>query len=63
MICYKDKTFCSAPCAVDSCPRKFTEADRQGAERWWSGLPGEPPVAFADMRVGCPDFTPRPASD
>lgn len=58
MICFRDKTFCDAPCATLSCHRKFTAADRAAAAVWWSGMPGEPPVAFADFRAHCTDHRP-----
>lgn len=44
MICYKDKTFCSAVCASETCHRKFTPDERAGAERL--GLP----ICWGDMQ-------------
>lgn len=58
-LCYRDMTFCDAPCATLSCRRKFTDADAHKAERWWKGMRGGPPVAFSDMRAGCDDYTPQ----
>jgi hypothetical protein len=64
MLCYKDRTFCDAPCAAKSCRRKFTDADRAGAKRWWAGISfGEPPVAFSDMSAGCADYRPLITED
>lgn len=54
MICFKDMTFCSWPCANMDCPRQFTEADNQAAIKWWGS--DEAPVAFADFHETCPDY-------
>lgn len=58
MISYKDKTFCSAPCAETSCSRQFTNADREDAAEWWKGfsLDGGPPIAFSDFSGNCSDY-------
>ena len=61
MLCYRDMTFCDAPCATLSCARKFTEIDRIKARAWWADMPGEPPVAFADQRAGCAHYRPTAA--
>jgi hypothetical protein len=58
MICYRDMTFCTAQCGLLSCPRKFTEAEREESLSWWGDLPGEPPIAFADFAATCPDHVP-----
>ena len=58
MICYLDRTFCNNPNCT--CPRKFTEADRQAAERWWATFnqPGPPPIAFSNF-CGAPEPEPE----
>ena len=35
MICYKDSTFCTQAdnCSVEPCVRRFTDEDKQAAER------------------------------
>ncbi len=60
MICYRDMTFCTAVCNTLSCPRKFTDEQRRRAREWWADMPGEAPIAFADMSPGCPNWTPAP---
>lgn len=54
MICYKDKTFCAADCMTLDCHRQFTPAEAEQARAWWGG--DNPPVAFADFSLGCPDY-------
>lgn len=54
MICYRDMTFCFAPCATVECPRKLTEQVSCDAVLWW-GKPGAP-IAVANLSEGCPDF-------
>lgn len=58
MICYRDKTFCSASCLTVDCHRQFTADDRERAERWW-GKPGAP-VAFSDFSQRCAEYLPTP---
>lgn len=58
MICYRDMTFCSAypsTCTTRDCHRAFTSEDKQMADKWWEGMKGEAPIAFADLSEGCPD--------
>lgn len=63
MICYKDKTFCSASeifCGNQSCHRYFGPEQREGANRWWKTFmdnkkaPIGPPIAMSDFSVDCP---------
>lgn len=58
MLCYKDKTFCNAPCAMASCSRKFTDQDKRDAKQWWGEMGGEPPVSFGDLSRNCPSYVP-----
>lgn len=37
MIGYRDRTWCCSKVEKHTCGREFTEADRQGAIRWWGG--------------------------
>ena len=53
MICYRDRTFCTAACANDQCGIKLTEAVKEAAAK--SGLP----VSFADYRETCEIFIPE----
>lgn len=50
MLCYRDRTFCSANCANDKCSVLFTEKIEKDAARF--GLP----VAFANFSDSCDDF-------
>ena len=54
MIHYKDMTFCSARCKTKSCPRNFTEQDRENAREWWGNY--NAPIAWADFSEGCDDY-------
>lgn len=56
MMCFRDQTFCSAPCSVLDCSRNFTEDQRQAAYRWWGG-PGAP-VSMSPLHTTCPDYKP-----
>lgn len=60
MLCFRDMTFCSGPCATKECPRQFDAAQQAAADRWW-GEPGAP-VAFSDFRKECPQYA-APAPD
>lgn len=51
MICYRDRTYCSAyreTCTNDQCNRAVTYAVERDAKRL--GLP----IAFSDLSEGCP---------
>jgi hypothetical protein len=54
MLCFRDKSFCSADCSSYSCDRKFTNKDKVEAERWWGGE--DAPVAFMDFSKDCSDY-------
>jgi hypothetical protein len=47
MMCFRDWTFCSGPCATHECQRQITEAVTAAAER--AGLP----LAISDLRDVC----------
>ena len=51
MICYRDITFCSHPCANTECIRNMNDDVRARARAWW-GTEGDPPIDMADMRTG-----------
>ena len=65
MICFKDKTFCSAShkrCVNDNCHRYFSENEQAQARAWFGS--DHAPVAFADFSVGCADIiAPPPPED
>ena len=53
MICYRDMTFCSHPCANTACSRNLNDDVRERARAWW-GSYGDPPIDISDMRTdGC----------
>ncbi len=54
MLCYKDTTFCDAPCGNGKCPTKLTDQVRKDAEAWW-GRP-DAPIMVADRSQNCPVF-------
>ena len=56
MICYKDKTFCSAKCSTQTCYRYFGEEEREGARRWWYHDPDNAPIAFSDFSSNCVNY-------
>lgn len=57
MICYRDITFCSHPCANTECSRNMNNDVRARARAWW-GTEGDPPIDMADMRTGECGFVP-----
>lgn len=63
MMCYRDKTFCSAECATTDCHRQFTERDRIGSEQWarLSGFESAP-IAWSDFSTTCPKYKPAEAT-
>jgi len=54
MICYRDRTWCTAPCINADCDRRYTPEVETAAERWW-GKPGAP-VSLANRSERCPEF-------
>ena len=60
MLCYKDKSFCSAKCAETHCHRQFTDKERENADKWWAtwGSTHPVPVAFSDFSPTCPAYIP-----
>ena len=61
MICFKDKTFCSAfraNCSNHQCHRAFTASEKHAADLWWAGMSGEPPIAMSDLSENCPAIIP-----
>lgn len=58
MICFRDMTFCSAPCQTRECPRRWTPELAAQARAWWKGP--DVPVAFQDFSRACPDYAPAP---
>lgn len=55
-LCFKDRTFRSAKCRNDTCPRQFTDELHEQAREWWGG--DGAPVAFMDYSKTCPEYKP-----
>lgn len=51
MMCYRDRTYCSAPCAAE-CSRKATQEVEEAAKRL------ELPLSLADLRDCCDEYVP-----
>lgn len=56
MICYKDKTFCSAECMNRDCHRNYSPEVHDAAVAWGGE---DAPVAFSDFSKGCSEFVPH----
>ena len=56
MICYRDRTFCSAPCFNKSCSRLLTEQVKEGARKWWGS--DSAPIALSNFSEDCEAFQP-----
>lgn len=51
MICFRDKTFCTADCANKLCPDKLTDKVTQDAKKWWGSESA--PIAVSDFSENC----------
>lgn len=58
MLCFKDRTFCSAQCKTHICWRHWTDELHEQARRWWDHDPDNAPVAFSDFSKDCEDYKP-----
>lgn len=56
MICFRDRTFCTAACRCSRCDLRLDDAVRRTAAAWWNGQRGPVPLPIADRSAGCPDF-------
>ncbi|MDE2107081.1 MAG: hypothetical protein KGL39_58280 [Patescibacteria group bacterium] len=56
MLCYKDQTFCSAECATEKCPVRYTDEIRADARKWW-GRDGAP-ICVANLSRQCAFYEP-----
>lgn len=61
MICFLDRTFCSASdmCKETKCFRNFTSELKAESEEWWKDCEGSPPVAWSDFSDTCPAYNPK----
>ena len=57
MICYRDRSYCSAAdiCATTPCDRRVDDEVMADAERWWEGFNSDDPVpiAYMDLSTVC----------
>ena len=51
MMCFRDMTFCNAPCGNETCSMKLTDKVRDDARTWWKG--DDAPIAVSDFSAGC----------
>jgi len=58
MICFLDRTFCSAKCRNDTCSRQFTDELHERARKWWEHDPNNAPIAFSDFSRTCKEYLP-----
>lgn len=63
MLCYRDRTFCTAACVRTDCDVLMTPDVQAGADRWWAGFPGPAPIATADRSPNCHYFKPKDTND
>lgn len=56
IICFRDKTFCSAKCGLASCSRQINQEVREAGAKWWGSE--DFPIAVSDFSGICPDFIP-----
>lgn len=54
MICYRDRTFCTANCATPDCDIRLTEQVQLDARRWWGG--DGAPISVQDCSGTCPEY-------
>ena len=64
MLCYKDRSFCSAKCITPDCPDAITPDVIEAATKWSAsfGFDGAL-ISSMDMSARCEDFTPAVGSD
>ena len=67
MMCFRDRTFCSAPCSNTECSRNYNPTVRRQAMDWWasaSNPSGEGvPIALGDFSMGCEEYIKKDESD
>ncbi len=56
MICYKDMTFCDAPCSNEDCFRRLNQDIVDAAHRWWANISDTVPICIQDFSGHCADF-------
>ena len=55
MMCYKDMTFCSAPCSNTECRRNYNDDVVAASHEWWGS--DTAPIALSDFSNGCEEYT------
>lgn len=58
MICYKDKSFCTAICDTKQCDRNFNADIQAKADEWWAtwSTPGPAPISFYAYHRRCNEY-------
>lgn len=56
-LCYKDRTWCTSPCATVPCDRRLTQEVREAARAWGESL-GLDYGPLSYMPLNCADYTP-----
>lgn len=56
-LCYKDRTWCTSPCATVPCDIRLTQEVREAARAWGGSLGLDyGPLSYAQLN--CADYTP-----
>jgi len=56
-LCYRDRTFCTSPCATVPCDVRLTQEIREAARAWGASMGLDyGPISYAQLR--CADYTP-----
>lgn len=56
-LCYKDRTWCTSPCATVPCDIRLTQEVREAARAWGESLGLDyGPLSYTPLR--CADYTP-----
>lgn len=56
-LCYRDRTFCTSPCATVPCDVRLTQEIREAARAWGASMGLDyGPLSYAQLR--CADYTP-----
>ena len=56
MMCFRDRTYCTAKCQVVNCEIRMTSKVWEDAVKWWGNE--NAPIAVSDYSSRCEDFIP-----
>jgi hypothetical protein len=67
MLCFRDRTYCSALCATTECSRRWTGELQEAADVWWNPkrdplVTEGAPVAFSNFAPMCQAYR-QPSED